>query len=62
VLPNHPEAWSDFQSVAQVWLGETVNEAGAVKVSSWSLMWNSDPWKGSRDAYRVLNAKWGNVK
>lgn len=59
VVPLHPEAYADFKAVADIWLSETVNEAGAVKVSAWSLLMNGDPWRGSRQAWVALKVKWG---
>lgn len=62
VLPVNPDAWPDFKVVADIWLAETTNTAGVVKVSAWGLLWGGDPWKGSRAAWQTLKAKWGTVQ
>lgn len=54
-----PEAITDCISIAKQWLAETVNEAGAVKVSGWTLLLaNSDPWRDSRQMLRAVQLRW----
>lgn len=58
VVPKHPEAWPDFTQVIDLWLAETTNVKGAVRVNAWGLLFGADPWQGSREAWKALNAKW----
>lgn len=57
------EAITTGCSIANTWISETVNEAGAVKVSGWSLVFGgSDPWKESRAMYRLYETRFkGNL-
>ena len=55
---SNSEAMLDALGVARIWVGETVDEAGAVRVNVWALLAGADPWRDSRSAYRELDQKW----
>ena len=58
---SNAEALMDAIGVARVWLAETVDGTGKVRLSSVALLLGADPWRGSRAAHRALYDKWSGL-
>ena len=54
---SNAECLMDAFGVVKVWLGETVDTGGKVKIGAFTLL-TGDPWKDSRSAFRALDQKW----
>ena len=58
VKTRNTEKQADCMSVVSIWISETADEQGLVKLSPAALLLDGDPWEKSRHKLQEIKAKW----